>query len=490
MSSADMDLSMDIESLFANFTDSGDSLSGATFDWTTSQVSAADWSNPQLPESRDIWTRTSQAPSRSTLPQTLSSMWQDEDISAADLDMLHRNYFNVIYHSFPFLNKARFEAQLAGEQVSHAALSLKNNLEWCERHPENGSLANLDAFQALLCILRYEATDLKLDRAWITLGRAVQLSKMLRLHQMDRGVLRDVLGQNLESDLPPTEDPVLLEERRRSFWALYILESYVRTRTGMKCELADSNAFEVCLPSPGILSNGIDGFQAVPMPLLCDITIDKCPKASSYAGCVLMVQLALRCFDHGRQIENKTENRHFWDNHYSLLKDLDERFAMLKLHLSAKSIQNDPVSFSLYMNLRATEIFFHQAAIVRVEQQGLPILTAAESQKRSQAAAHKIASAVRLNWPGQQAERGTFTLQATFIAWPLVMAMKALAHSLGGSSKGNSDQLSNSISSLRLLLAALDLIEDRDGYWHGCIASVVIGLAQWEESNGLHSLEL
>ncbi|KAH9908377.1 hypothetical protein F4778DRAFT_345755 [Xylariomycetidae sp. FL2044] len=333
--------------------------------------------------------------------------------------------------------------------------------------------------------------DVKLDRAWMTLGRAVQMSKMLRLDQLDRGE-HQVTAQNLETYLPPTTDPLLQEERRRSFWCLYILVSYVRTRTGIKCELGDYKAFEVRLPSRGSLSDGPLGMQAEPMPFLRDVAVDSCPELSSYAGCVLMVDLALRCFDHGWEVEMKKQRRHFWDNHYTLLKELDDRFSMLMIHLNAMSIQDDPVAFSVYMNLRATEVFFHQVAITQVEHQGLPALTAAESQKRSVASALKIAKAVHLNLPGRQTERGVLTLQATFIAWPLVMAAKTLGQNLGASSGTQKrDETSNDVvSPLRLLLAALDHIEKRDGYWHGCIAPVAARLAEWEDNGGFDSVAL
>lgn len=55
---------------------------------------------------------------------------------------------------------------------------------------------------------------------------------------------------------------------------------------------------------------------------------------------------------------------------------------MLKLFLGGKVIQDDPVAFSVNIDLCATEIFCHQAAIVQVESQGLPSMPAAEDQKR------------------------------------------------------------------------------------------------------------
>ena len=70
------------------------------------------------------------------------------------------------------------------------------------------------------------------------------LCRLLKLHRMDE-VSHDQSMESGESQnnsvfsLPHTEDSVLLEERRRTFWGLYILESYVKTRSGLQCQLGD-----------------------------------------------------------------------------------------------------------------------------------------------------------------------------------------------------------------------------------------------------------
>ncbi|KAK7757304.1 hypothetical protein SLS62_000854 [Diatrype stigma] len=213
--------------------------------------------------------------------------------------------------------------------------------------------------------------------------------------------------------------------------------------------------------------------------------------------CILMVELALRCFDHMRDLESSTPKHGFWDSHYALVQKTDQRFVMLQAHLNAKSLREDPIAFSLYMNLRATEIAFHEAAIAQAQKQGLPMMMAAESQRRSMLAAGKIANAVRLNYPTQRAERDIFMLQATFIAWPLVMAMKALSLQLlappaqAQAQRRDQDQALNGVElSLRLLLSALDCVEDAGGYWHSSVAAVARILQEWDEKNGAFDMTL
>ncbi|RYC62506.1 hypothetical protein CHU98_g3698 [Xylaria longipes] len=214
-----------------------------------------------------------------------------------------------------------------------------------------------------------------------------------------------------------------------------------------------------------------------------------------------MVDIAIKCFDHGRLIESATPAFGFWDNHHNLVQTIDERIAMLHTHMNAKAVKEDPVAFSMYMNLRATEILFHEAAIVHVERTGHPQLVAAESQRRSTAAALKIATAVRLNWPEQQPEHGIFRLQATFIGWPLVMAMKAIHRQskqhLSQQQQQHhphpyhqSETVTELCSSLRLLMTALDHVEHADGFWHRSTVAIAAALKDQHDGRDLDSLAL
>ncbi|KAI0403609.1 hypothetical protein F4802DRAFT_288247 [Xylaria palmicola] len=511
---AGQDQAADLD-LFANFTDSIDySAVGLGLDWVSMAMP-----NPLL-ESTASPTMTTSA-SHAT-PFSI----QDTEVASRHLTALHRNYFDIVYFSLPFLNEGRFTAELASSPSSPSVLALsyavalvgctvslqhahlldayyataRNYAEQCEREVDEGGAANFNLFQALLFIIRFEITDRRLTRAWMTMGRAVRLSKLLGLHRMDSDTSEYSPGPDLHLSLPATQDFLLLEERRRSFWFLYILESYLRTRTGVDCELGDAHKLSVRLPSPGLLSAGISPIE---MPFLGELIPESCPEISPYAGCVLMVEIAIRCFDHGRLIESGTPAFGFWDNHYNLVQAIDERIAMLHMHMNARAVKEDPVAFSMYMNLRGTEILFHEAAIVHIERTGHPRLVAADSQKRSTAAAFKIATAVRLNWPEQQPEHGIFRLQATFIGWPLVMAMKALHRQskqhLGQQQRHHhhphphhhqSGTMTELCSSLRLLMTALDHVEHADGFWHRSTVAIAATLKDQHDGRDLDSLAL
>ncbi|EXM08786.1 hypothetical protein FOIG_01846 [Fusarium odoratissimum NRRL 54006] len=441
-------------------------------------------------------------------PRSLAHSGTEEEISHAELNALHKYYFESIYFSFPFLNQDRFAAESMGGGLAISALIYavalagcahsstsqnkesacyilaRNYAEKCER---DGQLNELNLLQALLFIGRYEAMAGKLERSWMTLGRAVMLSRLLELPYMDKRNEGDGFQDSQRHDgsglsLPETTDQVLLEERRRTFWALYILLSYVKTRTGWQCMLGDIKKFHINLPSPGLLRSDLVPLK---MPYLSDIGLEPSTEISSYAGCVLMVELALCCFDHGQKRTSKS----FWDGYCDLVKKTDVLFGMLKRHLNATSIREDPVAFSLYLNLRATEIFSHESAIARSEEQGLPQLMTAESQRRATAAAFQISTAVRLNLPSPwKADSDIIMLQAIFIAWPLTMALKAFHRELMHG--GSRDSINGVVASSRLLFAALGHIEESGGHWHRSVAQVERKLQEWEEKNSFNSLTL
>lgn len=125
---------------------------------------------------------------------------------------------------------------------------------------------------------------------------------------------------------------------------------------------------------------------------------------SSYVAVVLMVRLARLCFDHVSLLTSDTHNKGFWDQHYALVKHIDDYTAIIRMHLSAQAVREDPLAFSLHMNLYAVHIFLHEAAIGQVDEQELPKLVGAESRKCSTDAAFKIASAIRMTWPTQRSE--------------------------------------------------------------------------------------
>lgn len=179
-----------------------------------------------------------------------------------------------------------------------------------------------------------------------------------------------------------------------------------------------------------------------------------------------MVELAIQCFDHVRRAQSASAYRGFWDVHYSLIKEMKSRRTALRRHLDPASVRRDPLAFSMHMNLCATEICFHDAAISQIRGQGLPDELAAESRKSSSAAAFRVAAAVSMTWPVGDEKADLLALQATFVAWPLVMAIQTMKRDIDITPRATG-AFHNLTKSLGLLAAALSRVEQPGGYWHG-----------------------
>ncbi|KAJ6172831.1 hypothetical protein N7470_001898 [Penicillium chermesinum] len=406
----------------------------------------------------------------------------------ADLAVLHQKYFDIFYPVLPILNPSRFRREwihdasspqvralgyavaLVGSTVApeYAYLqwscysNARRYIELCERDDDETYITSLNAFQALLFVLRYELTK-KALRPRIDNGDAAR--------QQHTCSLQDAPEIRPSWDI---RDPASLEEIRRSFWSLYIFESYGCVRTGRPCTLEEENLC-VFLPSPGELN---ETFRPSPMPYISDLTqLAGVSYLTSYAAVTIMVKLARLCFEHVSILSRSDNDSGFWDRHYRLVKTINDYTAIFQRYLTAKAVREDALAFSLHLNLCATHINLHEAAIRKVEEQDLPKLVAAESRKCSTAAAFKILGAIRMNWPVQRSERDHFTLQATFIGWPIAMSLIALSRSLAN---GDTTPI-GIVDSLRLLRAALDHVEEPDGYWHQASGAAVTSLARWDE---------
>lgn len=167
-------------------------------------------------------------------------------------------------------------------------------------------------------------------------------------------------------------------------------------------ELILLQSFHTRIPSPGGIDDPAISEQ---MPFFTEaMHTTNFLRLSSYAACVFMVELALQCFDHSRMAETNDGNKGFWDRHYSLVKNIEERNAIMSAYFSTSALTQDPIALSRHLNMCSLEIQLHEAAIREISRQALPPGMASESRTRSLAAAERIFGAVQLNWREQQSE--------------------------------------------------------------------------------------
>lgn len=113
----------------------------------------------------------------------------------------------------------------ADKYYNHA----RHLLELCEQQDNSGSLASLSTLQAYALLTLFEFKRPNFARAWMTLGRATRLAKMLGLDETDSHHSRrceDWQGWGAPAQLPAASGPGDVEERRRTFWLLYTLDAF------------------------------------------------------------------------------------------------------------------------------------------------------------------------------------------------------------------------------------------------------------------------
>ncbi len=129
---------------------------------------------------------------------------------------------------------------------------------------------------------------------------------------------------------------------------------------------------------------------------------------SAFAGAVVMAGFCGRCLRHlQRAHKAHAENDYtyyFWSNHYSIDLAINQTLLSPLKHLNIAIDTNniegmtdpDPNTIFLNMNMRATIICLHQAAVVQAERSTLPATLIAESESRSLKAAQEIANIMKL----------------------------------------------------------------------------------------------
>lgn len=126
---------------------------------------------------------------------------------------------------------------------------LRKYLSMAEMDDDARDYDHIRMLQACILVAYYEFGRTSFARAWLSLGRAIRLGKMLGLHCEDPKEW-PCKKQQYVQPLPEAGSPEELEERRRAIWMLFTFDAYasVRTESGITMEeddVSESLAFLV-----------------------------------------------------------------------------------------------------------------------------------------------------------------------------------------------------------------------------------------------------
>ncbi|KAJ5788011.1 hypothetical protein N7457_003001 [Penicillium paradoxum] len=383
---------------------------------------------------------------QSDIPPTPSS---DSVASALDpyAQALHERFFDVLHPSLPIVDRARFDRELSQtppsieiQALSYAIQTLgasssperygqaetnyqkaRSLLDVCERQESGESLTSINTLQACTLLTLYELKRPNVARAWITLRRAIGLSKIMSLEQPENSA-KQRIDWNLPTQLlPPPANSSEAEERRRTFWILYILDAFSSLRVNA------SPAFDkqVLLPLPSPSDHAHSSLA--PMPTLQQVFNNEVPletPISPFVGNTIMIFLYRQYLDHTKPSLQGQVTYAFWETHYRIDKAIKFcRTSLLARHLGGDS-SLEPLSLVFRMNMDAVEMCLHETALLKAREDGLPAALMADSTSKCMAAAQDVADALlvtRQLW-GQRLD--AFRQLDQFIVWPVTIAIK------------------------------------------------------------------
>lgn len=295
---------------------------------------------------------------------------------------------------------------------------------------------------------------------------------MMGLDRMDAPDCQTNGTLKFQQTLPPAQSQFDLEERRNAFWVLFIIDTYASVRSGTTVAI-DGSKVTTALPYPKKILEA----NSPPMPSLDNAQVlYGTDFISSFTGLVLMVSLYRRCLSH---VKSSLEPEppisgavySFWEHHYRIDKDLKSCTEVLIGKMDAHALLNDDFALALHMNLCAIDIFLHEAALVKADKDALPKALVIESNNRCSQAAMRIAERVSLSQKLAQPQRTKFRQMNIYCMWPVCMAIQVLYRQL--SATNDNTELGYTVSVLKLLVCAIEDLEDVNGHWIDSISHIV-----------------
>ncbi|KAG4432241.1 hypothetical protein IFR05_012274 [Cadophora sp. M221] len=355
---------------------------------------------------------------------------------------LFQIYFDQVHAFIPMINKKRFFAARRLGLNSQPTLALQlcdvfiqKARKYAERMELDGigepQITIYDA-QSWCLIAHVEAQRMYITRAWTSTGKCVRLVHLMGLHCVDRP---GVYGTRF---LPPTDDFIELEERRRTFWAAYVCDRWTSALGGLPMTIQETG---ICTDLPTSEAS-LDCEYEEPSISLAEATAEGGASniPSSFSGAILTTTLLAREYNHIEQ-STKFENirggndKEFWERHRELDNSLSNALMYLPERFKVAHELRDPNVVFLGIALQAATICLHRTVINRSISQQVCGSTVSQSMNRCTAAAHVITSTIRL------ISRQNMSKMSPWTGFCLYVAGLVYCHNLGSSHLPDRDDI-------------------------------------------------
>ncbi|KAL2201934.1 hypothetical protein CC79DRAFT_1315584 [Sarocladium strictum] len=259
-----------------------------------------------------------------------------------------------------------------------------------ELKPSGQTFATVGHVQSWLLISAYEChVHAIFTRASTSLCRALRIAQILNLHRLD--------SQNpdiLLSSLPQPRNFMEAEERRRTWWIVFLADRFLTATTGWP-SLVDERLIQTNLPSTEEAFNtGVQPKSACSLADgLYEVQKGRSTKLSSLSLRILAANELLHSLDHTLHhfpqggVLNQAQDQAYWQRHNDITKSLDilHTFMHENMPLEQPSIGLDSILVHACTNMANMQL--HRLVIGSTARQSLPPRLTADSHTRLRKAA-------------------------------------------------------------------------------------------------------
>ncbi|KAM0252586.1 hypothetical protein ACHAQJ_007623 [Trichoderma viride] len=333
------------------------------------------------------------------------------------IDELHNVYFTTHYHFLPIIHSGRYYQAFYGPPTRKPPMCLQYGI-WAysaSGHPKYDQYG--EAFykrarqymeademriqsdgehfvtvfhaQAWAIIASYEAKTMLFTRASMSASRYVRLVQMLGLDRLDRE----------GDDIPPTLGPISnwteLEERRRVFWGAFAIDAHASMATGWANMIKSEDVMTRLPASEEAFMSGSEQKTVFLEEVFSGAPFE------SFSGAIVICEvfkIILRHV-HGAKPSDRADdllNGAYWKRHRDLDNKLSSLFMFLPEKFRLPQRVQDPAAVHANLNLHASVICLHHAAIETAEKYGFNEGIKQSSLCRLRAAAEEIVNIIKL----------------------------------------------------------------------------------------------
>ncbi|EEU36625.1 uncharacterized protein NECHADRAFT_51679 [Fusarium vanettenii 77-13-4] len=395
-------------------------------------------------------------------------------------------YFDELHQDAPMLHRTRYMASLhrpahmrppmslqyavlalaatTCQELTHLAIPFyQRSRRYAEADEMKGQgeyFTTIAHTQCWCLLAMYESRQLLFSRASVSLSKCVRIAQMLGLHRLDSP------QQATDPPLPPPRDYFEVEERRRTWWAIFCSDRFVGGMTGWPASVNEKD-IETRLPASD------DAFEMgtnEATPWLTD-ALQGTMVYSPFAGKVLTAYTFYRTLEHtfrsfpNDDIEN-ISNGPYWTRHRGIDTDLSNMILYLPESIRLPQCGWNRNAIVVNAGIHTSVICIHRAALAKIREFGLPADMFASSRLRLLPSAEQIVNALKSTGDVEGAMADHFLGFSAYLASLIFLEVYM------------ETQWSQSEQNLQYLLGAMAHAGEKDPFSRSLAIQLALGMRQ------------